>query len=36
MTMLNTREEIVEWLDKYKIKKYVVNENLVVDVVAIC
>ena len=31
MTMLNTREEVADWLDKYGIKNYEISECLVVN-----
>ena len=30
--MLKTKDEIIQWLDKYKIEKYTVNDDLTVDV----
>ncbi len=30
--MLKTKEKIIDWLDKYKIKNYTINEDLTVDV----
>ena len=32
MTMLNTREEVADWLDLYGVKNYTINEDLSVDV----
>lgn len=29
--MLKTKEEIIEWLDEYRIEKYIINDDLTVD-----
>lgn len=31
--MLKTKDEIQEWLTRYNIKKYIINDNLTVDVI---